>query len=328
MSIQTNELAAAVTQFIINEVPDALAKATPFMNYLASDEGKVSQNGGTYIQFPVKTLKNIASGYISGTAGIVDTTPSIQLQYGVLNWKFYNYNDNFTLKDYVVANSQEDKAGYFNAKIKLSLRDAMREISSSMHGTSTTNALAPEGLKDITATTGTAYAGLLDTDYDSGVYLPYTTTDTTVNYSAINKMIIGLRARMQEEGLSGSKMMALTNPAVYQRFLNSVQAQQRFGVDEQMAKTGFEGFSVNGVEIYLDADCPGSQDGSTGDNYFYIFPKEIMKLYYAYGFGKKSPFDGTQQLPNQPIKSIQHYMAYNLVCNNRRLVAVNKVLVA
>jgi hypothetical protein len=325
---QANELAAAVTQYIKSDVPDALEKAHPFLNYLVSSEGKEYQDGGTLIQFPIKTIKNASSGFISGTSAIVDATPSIQLQYGVLNWKFYNFNTNFTLKDYTIANGKQDKAGFFEKKTKGALADSMREIAEAMHGTSTTNALAPEGLKDIAAASGTAYAGLLDTDYTTGAYLPYISTATTVNYQTVNDMIVKLRARMQTEGLTGSKMMGLCNESVYGRFLNSVQAQQRFGTDEAMAKAGFENFIVNGVNIFLDAFAPGSQDGTTGDNYLYIFPKEIMQLMYVFGFGKESPFDGTVQLPLQPLKSIQHYMAFNLVCNNRRLLAVNKTLVA
>jgi len=204
----------------------------------------------------------------------------------------------------------------------------MREITEALEGSSSTNPLNPEGLLDISAASGTTYAGLLDTDYDANAYLPYISTATTVNYRTVNDMIVKLRARMQSEGLTGSKMMGLCNESVYGSFLNSVQAQQRFGTDENMAKLGFENFNVNGVNMFLDAFAPGSQDGSTGDNYLYIFPKAIMKLVYAFGFGKESHFDGTVQLPNQPIKSIQHYMAFNLVCNNRRLLAVNKTLVA
>jgi hypothetical protein len=207
------------------------------------------------------------------------------------------------------------------------LNDAIREWSSAFHGASTSAPLQPEGLKDVVAASGTAYASLTDTDYTpSDAYLPYIATDATVNYANINKMIVQLNARMQKE-LTPENVLGLMNPATYSRFQTSVQNQQIF-TDSTMFKAGSPGFRVNGVDFFLDADCPGTQDGSTGDNYVYIFPIDVMKMYYNFGFGNKSPFDGETKMPNQPIMSTQHYISFNLVCVNRRLVAVNKVFVA
>jgi hypothetical protein len=121
------------------------------------------------------------------------------------------------------------------------------------------------------------------------------------------------------------------NEAVFEKFKSSVQAQQRFVNEDDVAKTGFKGFLVNGVEFYLDAFAFGSRDNSTKDNWAVIFPVDVIKFYYNYGFDNPSPFDTSKdglQLPLQPIKSIQKYMTGNIVCTNRRLVAVNKTLVA
>lgn len=325
MTVQANELAAVVLQKIQAEVPDGLARETALMDWLAG-EGKKKQSGGLYIQSPIKLISNASSGFISGTNAVVDTTPSAQLQYQILNWKYYNFNVNFTLADYNIAKGDLEVVDFMENKIDGALNDAMREISLAMHGTSTSDALAPEGLKDVVAASGTAYASLLDTDYATGSYLPIIDTSTVVNYNNINSMIQKLKARMRNTKKS-KKIMGLMNQATYGRFLNSVQAQQIF-TDSSIANSGFEGFKVNGVEFYLDADCPGTQDGATGDNYIYIFPVDVMKMFYNFGFGSNSPFDGNVQLPNSPIMSVQSYMSFNLVCNNRRLVAVNKTMVA
>lgn len=325
MTVQTNELAAVILQKILEEAPDGLARETAFLDWLAG-EGKKQQKGGLYIQFPIKLIANAASGFISGTNAVVDTTPSAQLQYGVLNWKYYNFNVNFTLADYNIAQGDLEIVDFMETKIDGALQDAYREISTALHGSSTSAPLNVEGLKDVGAASGTAYASLTDTDYATGSYLPIIDTSTVVNYNNINSMIQQLKARMRNVKKM-KKMLGLMNQATYARFLNSVQAQQLF-IDMKIADSGFEGFKVNGVEFYLDADCPGSQDGSTGDNYIYIFPVDIMRMYYNFGFGNKSPFDGEVQLPNSPIMSIQSYMSFNLVCNNRRLLAVNKTMVA
>jgi hypothetical protein len=326
MAIQTNELAATVYQHIVDNVPDALARETAFLDWLSKD-GKKSQPGGLYIQFPMKLIANDSSGFISGTNAITGINPSPQLQYGVLNWKYYNFNVNFTLADFTIARGKEEVVDYMAGKTDGGLEDAMREISTGVHGSSSSAPLNPEGLEDIVAASGTSYASLTDTDYATNAYLPYIATDTTLNYTNVNKMITELQARMRSRK-KAKKMLGLTNQAVYARYKAIVQNQQMFLDNSTILKSGFEGFMVNGIEFYLDADCPGSQDGSTNDNHLYIFPVDIMRLYYNFGFGNKSPFDGETKMPNQPIMSIQHYMSFNLVCTNRRLVAVNKTFIA
>ena len=102
MAQQTQELNAAVVQFIDDKLFDGLEKCLPLWNYLSKD-GKKKQKGGIYIQFPIKLIKNQSQGFISGTGATVSATPSTQLQYGVLPWKYYNCNINFTLEDYNVA---------------------------------------------------------------------------------------------------------------------------------------------------------------------------------------------------------------------------------
>lgn len=327
MAIQTSELNAAVVQYIEDEKTwDALAKRTAFMTHLMG-KGKKQVGGGLYVQFPIKLIANASSGFISGTNAVTSVSPSPQLQYGVLNWKYYNFNVNFTLQDFTIANGKEEVVDFMANKTEGALNDAIREWSSAFHSSSTSYPLNPEGLKDVVAASGTAYAGLTNTDYaDTSSYLAYIATDTTVSYANINKMINKLKARTQKE-LLPDNYMGLMNESVYGRFQTSVQNQQIF-TEATTFKAGSPGFRVNEIDFYLDADCSGTQDGSTGDNFVYIFPTDVMKMYYRFGFGTKSPFDGEVKMPTQPIMSTQHYIAFNLVCTNRRLVAVNKTFVA
>jgi len=326
MAIQTNELTAVVLQHIIDEVPDSLARETAFLDWLAKG-GKKQQVGGLFIQFPQKLIANVAQGFISGTNATVNVTPSIQLQYGILNWKYYNFNANFTLADFNIAKGKPEVVDFIMTKTNEALNDAMRDISEKLHASSSGSPLNPEGLQDVVAASGTAYGSLTDTDYATGAYLPVIKTDATVNYANINKIITGIQARLRSNK-KVTKKIGLMNEATYSRYKTSVQNQQLFIDNGITAKSGFEGFLVNNVEFYLDADVPGTQDGSTNDNFVYVFPVDIMRLYYNFGFGNKSPFDGQVQIPNQPIMSVQSYMSFNLVCNNRRLVGVNKVLIA
>jgi len=331
MSRQTQEINALVVQYIYDTLFDGLEKATPLWKHF-STEGKKHQKGGTYIQFPTKLLKNQSQGFIAGTGATVSATPSVQLQYGTLNWKYFNYNVNFTIQDYNEAQgSALAVRDFFTDKIDGAMEDAYRELAQASWGSVSDNPLSFNGLKDICAGSGTSYAGLLNTDYDSDAYLPIITADSTVNYSNINKMITKVQARQQAGAKMNKKVIGLCNEAVFEKFKNSVQSQQRFVNEDDIAKTGFKGFLVNGVEFYLDAFAYGSKDGSTGDNWCVIIPTDVIKFIYNYGFDNVSPFDTTKeglQLPLEPIKSIQKYLTGNIVCNNRRLIAVNKSFVA
>ena len=327
MSKQTQELNALVVQYIDDVLFDGLEKCLPLWNYI-SKEGKKRQKGGTYIQFPIKLLKNQSQGFIPGTGATVSATPSVQLQYGVLPWKYYNCNINFTLEDYNVAmDSALSVMDFFTEKIDGARADMYRDLSASLWGSSSDNPLAFDGIKDICAATGTAYAGLLDTDYDADAYLPFVNSATTVSYAAINNMITNVQARMQASANVGNECMGFANTFVYEKFKNAVQGQQMFLNESEFAKAGFRGFMVNGVEFYLDAYTPGSNVSGTNDNWAVIFPKKAIKFIYNFGFDSGSPFDTTKeglQLPLEPLKSVQRYLSGNLVCYNRRLFAVNK----
>ena len=327
MSKQTQELNALVVQYIDDVLFDGLEKCLPLWNYI-SKEGKKRQKGGTYIQFPIKLLKNESQGFISGVGATVSATPSIQLQYAVLPWKYYNCNINFTLEDYNVAlDSALSVMDFFTEKIDGARADMYRDLSASLWGSSSDNPLAFDGIQDICAATGTAYAGLLDTDYETGAYLPFINAATTVSYAAINNMITNVQARLQATANVGNECMGFANTFVYEKFKNAVQAQQMFINESEFAKAGFRGFMVNGVEFYLDAYVPGSNVSGTNDNWAVIFPKKAIKFIYNFGFDSGSPFDTTKeglQLPLEPLKSVQRYLSGNLVCYNRRLFAVNK----
>jgi len=327
MTINVNELSAVVVQHIEDpKTWDALARRTAFMNHLMG-EGKEKIDGGLHIQFPLKVLANASSGFISGTTALTDVNPSQQLVFGTLNWKYYNFNVNFGLNDFTIANGRNEIINFMTKKTEGALNDSIREMSTAFHGSSASAPLNPEGLLDVVAASGTSYASLLDTDYLTGTYLPIIDgTTTAVNYTNVNLMLNKLKARLQKD-LSPTAIFGLMNESVYSKFQSSVQNQQRFTETAEL-KAGSEGFKINGTTFILDADTPGSKDGSTADNYLYIFPTDIIKLEYRFGFGSPSPFDGETKMPRQPIMSTQHYMAFNLVCDNRRLVAVFKTLIA
>jgi hypothetical protein len=329
MSIQLNEVAAVVTQYIDKELPDGLQKRNPLWNYFLT-KGKKKVSGGTSLQFPIKLLKNLSSSAISGSGAILDTSPSAQLQYGVLNWKYYYFAINFSLADFTqAADAKESVIDMIKAKKDGAKEDFYRSLSTDVYGSGSTatTSLAINGLADIVAGTGVGYAGLYDTDYTdaNSPYLPYISTATALSYPVISDMITQSRARRQQMGVNG-KIMGLMNPYLFNQMLGILQNQQLFVNGNKMVNAGFESFNINGVDVYMDVDTPGTGDGTTADNYLYIIPEDCIQLMYKYGIDSPSPLDGQDKLPNTNITTIQKFSAWNVVCNNRRVISVAKNL--
>jgi hypothetical protein len=328
MAINTNEVYSVVKQQIIEDLPDGLQHASAHLNNLVKNKERMV--GGIYLQFPIKVLKNAASGFVAGNATtIVDVSPSIQLQYGTSNWRYYYVAANFSLQDYNVAqNSKEAVRNFILDKTNLAIEDAMRDIASIVWTGNAADTLKVTGLANICAASGTALYGLTDTDFtdDTTAYLPYISTDTVINYGSLARLINESRARRKVD--SKEKYMGLMNTALFTKMQIALQNQQLFINSKELAEAGFENFVINGVPFALDYYGTGSQDGSTGDNWVVIYPEKNMKFIYNYGFGSESPMDGTIRIPNTPIDSVQTWMTFEQVCNNRRLVGVCKTYVA
>ena len=325
MAIQTDEILAGVVQYINAEVPNGLEKATPLLKYVTTKGKRKRDSGSPFLQFPIKLLENQSSGFVNGVSSLIDNTPSIQEQYMTLNWKFYYFTVPYTLADYARSGGVNDKIGFITEKATGALEDSLNELSTALHGNESdvVGNEAFNGLKDIVATSGTPYGGLTDTFYSSNAFLPYISTDTILTYQSVAKMINKVRARKRNT-MSG-EMFGLMNEAKYQ----SIIQNQQIAMDiNNMFSTGFEGFKINNVEFYLDADCPGSQDGTSADNYLYIIPMKTLQFHYIYGLGTPSPMDGSQRIPNQTVDAAHHFLVGNLACLDRRLISVCKTYIA
>ena len=328
MSGQTftnGEVEAVVTQYIEDsKVWDGLAIKLPLMSHMMKD-GKKQQKGGTYIQVPIKLIANSASGFISGSNAVTSINPSVQLQYMTFNWFYYNYNVNSTLADANIATGTEQKVDFIATKTEMALQDAIRELATALYTAQT--GYSPNSILDAIAASGTAYGSLTNTNYATGAFLGvFDSTSAIPNYANVEANKVQVEGRMAQDMAPGD-MMILMNPKTYGKFKTSAQNQQVFSSSD-IFKTGSTGFHIDGADVYMDADCPGTQDGSTADNYIIGFPKSMAKMYYHFGFGTKSPFDGTVRMPNQPIESNQHYMSLNFVFTNRRLMFAMKTVVA
>jgi len=330
---QLNEAIAVATRYIRREITDQLQVAN-YLYYIMMTKQKEYVSGGTTIQQPIKDAANASQGFIDGKFGTIDTNANRQHTHATFDWKYWYHNTSITLDDFTkTQDTPESIKSLLEAKKQGSKADAVRGLSQALFGSGVdSNSLAFDGFTDLFAASGIAYGGLLDTDFsDPTTWLTeIDNTTTVVNFPNISRLISKLKARGGQIGNeygSYKPDCMVSNFAVQDKFLSTLQAQQRF-VDKTKLDAGFEGVEVNGLFWYVDDFAPGSADTSTADNFLFILSKSTLRFCYKYGLDKESPFDAAIQIPNQPVKSDQVYLAGNIVCTGRRYNGVFKTLIA
>jgi hypothetical protein len=332
-SDQLNEAMAVANRLIRDEIPNQFSKASYFMHLMTKKPNLEYGSGGTKIQIPVQIAENSSKGWFDGGFGAIDTNANQQISFGEFDWKYYYSNVSFTVSDFAQTdNTPLAIKSLITAKIEGAKQAANRDISSSLHGDGSATG-SVTGLGAVFAASGTAYAGITNTDLDdSSTWLTeIDTTTNTINYANLNTLFMTLVGRGQTQGneIGGFQPdLLISNAFVLNKFLGSQQSQQQFATESSL-KAGFRGATFNGTFWAIDSFSPGSADGATADNYLYVMASPTFKLIYKYGFEGRSAaaFDQSQmRLPSQAVVANQNYMVFNLACTARRYNGVFKAL--
>jgi hypothetical protein len=329
---QLQEASAVAVQYIRKQVPDILSQLNPLYAQMV-EEQKEYVSGGTKIQMAILYQENAAKGFIAGDGtDVVSINPNQVSTYGELNWKYYYSNVSITLDDLVkTQDTPLAIKGLLQLKTAHAKNSMVRDLSSSFYGSAATNIKAFNGFGDIFAASGTAYAGINDTDVPNWFPLLDSTAQVT-NYANINNNVQRLKVRIGQSPMDGygnnmNVDLMLSNYYVLAQFMNSEQIKVRYQPEKDL-KSGFDVVKFNGgIPWFADSYAPGSADGVTADNQLFILSKESFRLFYKYGFGEQeAPLDTRGVIPNQPVQYDVNYLAGNMGCTNRRVNAVMKTL--
>lgn len=303
---------AIATKYIFDNIPVTFSMTNPLYNEMMKRKTKAD---GTRLQIPLnfKKMSNVAS--ITGTSSdTIDVGVQQNLTYGELDWKFIVEGFSVDLKELAQASGENAVVDIITAKAQNTLETMADLVSTQLYGSATSDAKALNGFGDIFAPSGTAYAGIVDTDIGNDsvgdpMWLPLLDTTTTeISYASISPKITKLKAKNKK-----AADLMLSNSAVFSAFKASQQAQQRF-VQTDKLEAGFTGLMVDGAFWYADEYAKA--------NNLYIITTSTMGIKYKYGLGAGSPLDvKTLKLPTAPVNSHQKYHVFNIYCNNRRLNA-------
>lgn len=333
-SEQLDEVQAVAHNAFEKIMPDQFMTSSAFGSMMSKKPNLQYVSGGSKIQQPVQIAENQADGFIDGKFDVLDLSASQMISYAEFDFKYQNYNISITLDDITrTGDTANAIKSLLVEKVNLAAGTAKRTYAKALHGSgSDSDGKAINGLADVTAASGTAYGGITNTDLnDSTTWLTEIANSSinTINFANLNTLVGTLIARGQGAGdASGSYApdVMISNSFVQDKFLASQQTQQRFAREDDL-KAGFAGCKFRNIDWYVDDDSPGSGDGSTSDNFLYVLSSPTFALKYKYGFeGKKAPVDYNGRIPNQPIITSQHFMAYNLICRARRYNGVFKNL--
>lgn len=324
-----DEIFAVTTKFIDDQVSEIFMNTTPLYNEIMKKKEYV--DGGNRLTVPLDFNPNQSIGFISGTAAdLLNVNTQQNMISAELGWKYLYSNFSITLQDLnATADSKHAVVNLVSQKAKNTLGSVRQFLAKAFYASGASDPMAFNGMADIFAASGTAYAGLLDTnmgldEVGDKKWLPQIDTSTTsITYAALEPMITKLKTKASINGNAAKLGYMVSKAAVLSKFKATQQTQQRFLPAKDLA-AGFDGLNVDGIIWYADEFCPGSGSAYT----LYIINPDSIKFFYKYGFeGKNSPNDVSGlRLPNQPVMIHQKFYTGNLFCVDRRVNGVFKAL--
>ena len=328
-SYNLDEIFAVTTKFIDDNVQRVWEVTTPLHKQIMKKKRYV--DGGNRLTVALDFKPNNSIGFITGTsADVLNVNPQQNIIPAELDWKYLYSNFSVTLQDLnTTADSKHAIVSLVTMKAENTIASMRQFIASAFYASAADNPNAFNGFGDIFANSGTAYAGLLDTDLGVDAagdknWLPQIdNSSTSVSYATINNMITKLKTKAASSGAENTLDFMVSKPEVLSKFKDVQQTQQRF-IEAKDLEAGFDAIKVNGVLWFADDNCPGA-----GTAYpLYLINSGSMKFFYKYGFeGKDSPNDiSGLRLPNQPVMVHQKFYTGNLFCVNRRVNGVFKAL--
>lgn len=323
---QLSNAFAVAHKYIDKNMPIVFEMEHPLLKKILD---KKQHADGERLQFPISFNKMQNIGTISGTsADILNSNTQQNLTYAELDWKMWFEGFSVTHEELVKASGTNAVIDIVTAKVDNTLESHRDFLHKMIFGTATTDPKAFNGFLDIFAASGTAYAGLTDTDFGTDVagdnlYLPL--IDTAIHYpsySNISPFITKIKAKK-----ASAIDFLISTPAIFQRYKDLQQASGQRYVGERDLKSGFESIMIDNVPFIPDAYTQGTGAG-VNDSYLYGISSETIGMKYKYGWDKVSPLSDRNGvvIPNQPIIFRKDLYAANVYCNNRRLNFVLKGL--
>lgn len=317
-----DSLALAVNT-VSDEVADATVQANPFLGEMM--KRMVYHPGGYQYQFATGLISNVNQGAINGTTDMLGLNLQQHFVQALLDWKYYYFGVSLSMQDQTTAmQGEEVLLDIVAGKAAMAKNTFIQLLSQDMFGSAASNTKKINGLSDVFAASGTAYAGINNSTYANWFY-EYDSTSTRATYAAIAGLISQIQANIGQAPVdpvlrTNYKInLIISNPATRQSWLNQNYPLVRLAPSDNL-EAGWNTVQFMGIPWFADYYSPGSADGSSSDNNIYILSMDSFHMFYNSWIDKKpSDFNNDQILPGQSIMASTKLCAFNLACQNRRV---------
>jgi hypothetical protein len=304
MALTVDEANAVSSKYFDQTITSQVYDSSPLWTRLKS-KNKVTWDGGTQIQFPIRYRELALASAVSPRSQIAYQQKETRTA-GVLDWAYYVVQGLISWDERAknagkaqVINLIKDKTDEMN-------QDLFEKFSDDVFATAQ-GALNMQMLTTIISTTGT-YAGIAVADAAAWVAGYVDTTSTRlVLYGSAASMAAAINACTLG---SNKPDLIITSRNLFNKFESLVEPQKMYTGDSDLAKAGFTSFKFHDADVVADGHCPA---GTT-----YLLTTDMLELRYHpdYNF-KATPWQELEQVgfPNALAKTVS--WAGNLVCRQR-----------
>jgi hypothetical protein len=307
MALSIDEANTVSSKYFDKTITAQVYDESPLWTRLKS-KNKVSWDGGTQIQFPIRYKE----------AGVAEAVgPRSQIAYmaketrtgAVLDWAYY------VTKGIISWDERTKNTG--KAQIINLIKDKTEEMNSDLFEkfaddlfATAQGALAIQSLNNIIGAAASTYAGISQSDATEW-YSPAIDTSTTrlVLYGTSGS----LSAMINSATFGKYKPdLIITTRNLFSKFESLVEPQKQYSGDSDLAKAGFSSVKFHDVDVVADAHEQTSA--------MHLLCTDMLEMRYHPDFNfKVSDWGSLEQIgfPNALAKSVS--WAGNLVCRMRKV---------
>jgi len=322
ITLTVDQLTADTQELYLRTVEDQVHDRIPLIHKMKK-MNRVITKGGTYITKPLRYAKNTQTqSYVKGAT--LDSGTESKRTAAKFGWALTQTPIKYDVDDEIMNNGDEQIVDTIAEEVKAAQEDMLDTLSENMfniyegtedshsdvtpgHMLSIKSALIPteatyHGKAIYGGITRTAITDWFSGNCDDGSSLGAATTVSMNQWDYMVETCITKRGNRKN-------LLAICGSALYRKWKSLVRAREStIDVSGMMAKTGFESFSIDGVELVLDDNCPASTfymlDLSTWE--WRISPKRDFKV---------TPFKWQGENNNGVDEYLARVLlAHNLVC--------------
>jgi hypothetical protein len=313
MSLTYAELESITNDYFLSgEAQDIYFNDSFLLNYFLKQKKGLYRviNGGKQIRVPLMYDGQEAGFYSRGDSLSSDDKEAVNtaiftLKHAFANATIYRIDGLENMGDYA-------KVELVTSRTAGAQKSLMHTLAGSLYDAPGGSSNRLTGLRSLcNETATTAYGGIAEDDLvASNGTKPWegkmVSTPTAVSLSLITTI---RRLAKVNDGPQGKPNLITTTEAIFEDFLNILQAQQRLTEGKETAKAGFTGLYYAGADVFPDDFCPAS-------HVFGLNTSHVGMAVHKSGNFVRLPW---AYIPDSADdKTMKILVDLNLICNNRK----------